>query len=86
MNQDVLSNKDTQDFNEVELPTNHYPKKVVKVQFKKGGEVTTATVRGVHIYDSHVKYDLGLWLGDGSVDDPEIEARVYNVDSRFVTA
>lgn len=43
-----------------------------------------ATVRGIHFYDGKVKYDLALWLGNGSVDDPEWETRIYNVDSILV--
>lgn len=67
------------------LPSAHQIDEVVSVTFKKGGDSINATVRGVHFYRGKVKYDLGLWLGDGSVDDPEAETRVYNVDSIFVT-
>lgn len=56
------------------------------VRLKLKNEKITATVRGIHFYPGKVKYDLGLWLGDGSVDDPEYESRIYNVDSIFVTA
>ena len=66
------------------LPSNFQVDQVVEVAFKKGGDAITATVRGVHFYRGKVKYDLGLWLGDGSVDDPEIETRIYNIDSLYV--
>lgn len=68
---------------EIILPSQFQPNQVVQVQFKKDDTPITATVRGVHFYPGKVKYDLGLWLGDGSVDDPEIETRIYNVDSEF---
>lgn len=55
---------------------------VVHLKIRK--EVVTATVRGIHFYPGKIKYDLGLWLGDGSVDDPEFESRIYNVDSILV--
>lgn len=58
---------------------------IVYLKFRKNDESFTATIRGVHLYKDKVKYDLGLWLGDGSVDNPEIETRVYNVDSTYVT-
>lgn len=59
---------------------------VVQVGFHKDERTTTATIRGIHFYPGKVKYDLGLWLGDGSVDNPESETRIYNIDSYFVTA
>lgn len=59
-------------------------KQVVKVKFNEKMEPITATIRGIHFYEGKVKYDLALWLGDGSVDDPEWESRIYNVDSYHV--
>lgn len=59
------------------------PNQVCKLQFRKDDKPFIATVRGVHFYVGKVKYDLGLWMGDGSVDDPEYETRIYNVDSVF---
>ncbi len=67
------------------LPSAFQVNQVVHVKFNKNGESITATVRGVHFYRGKVKYDLGLWLGDGSVDDPENETRIYNIDSIFVS-
>lgn len=66
------------------LPSAFQIDQVVSVQFKKGTYALSATVRGVHFYRGKVKYDLGLWLGDGSVDDPETETRIYNIDSIYV--
>lgn len=61
------------------------PLQVVKLQFRKEDTPFLATIRGVHIYPKNrFKYDLGLWLGDGSVDNPEEETRVYNVDSKYI--
>lgn len=57
---------------------------VIKMKIKDS--TILATVRGVHFYEDKVKYDLALWLGDGSVDDPEWESRIYNVDSILVEA
>lgn len=59
---------------------------VAKLKFRKNDEPYLCTVRCVHQYKNHIKYDLGLWLGDGSVDDPERETRIYNVDSIYVEA
>lgn len=70
--------------NEIILPSALQPNQVAKLQFRKNDEPIMATVRGVHFYPGKVKYDLGLWLGDGSVDDPKYESRIYNVDSVFV--
>jgi hypothetical protein len=62
------------------------PNQVVSLKFRDGDKPLNATVRGIHLYTGKkTKYDLGLWLGDGSVDDPERETRIYNVDSEFVT-
>lgn len=69
----------------LELPGMLQILQVVKLQFRKSDEPITATIKGVHIYRNKIKYDLGLWLGDGSVDDPERECRIYNVDAVFVT-
>ncbi len=66
------------------LPSAYQVDQVVKLKLQKNGEPINATVRGVHFYRGKVKYDLGLWLGDGSIDDPETETRVYNVDSLYV--
>lgn len=66
------------------LPSNLQVNEVAKVKFKENCEFT-ATIRGVHFFKSKVKYDLGLWLGDGSTNNPEIETRIYNVDSVFVS-
>jgi hypothetical protein len=66
------------------LPSTFQIDQVVEVAFKKGSEPINATVRGIHFYRGKVKYDLGLWLGDGSVDDPETETRIYNIDSIYV--
>lgn len=74
-----------QNFVGVPLPSGIFVNQVVKLQFRKTDEPINATVRGVHLYSNKVKYDLGLWLGDGSVDDPERETRIYNVDSEFIT-
>lgn len=68
------------------LPSAFQIDQAVGVRFVKGTEPITATVRGIHFYRGKVKYDLGLWLGDGTVDDPETETRVYNVDSIYVEA
>ena len=71
--------------NSIDLPSQLQINQVAKVKFRKDDVPFTATVRGVHFFISKVKYDLGLWLGDGSVDNPESETRIYNVDSVFVT-
>lgn len=68
------------------LPSEFQLKQVVCIKFNKGDKPLTATVRGVHFYNNKIKYDLGLWLGNGSVDDPERETRIYNVDSDYVTS
>lgn len=73
------------DSDAIQLPSALQPNQVAKLQFREKDEPLTATVRGVHFYPGKVKYDLGLWLGDGSVDDPERESRIYNVDSAFVS-
>lgn len=69
----------------IQLPSNLQPNQVCYLQFRKSDNPLTATVRCVHFYIGKVKYDLGIWLGDGTVDDPEYETRIYNVDSVFVT-
>lgn len=58
---------------------------VAHVKFRPDDKHITATIRGVHFFPGKVKYDLGLWLGDGTVDNPEYESRIYNVDSIFIT-
>lgn len=67
------------------LPSALQFNEVAKLQFRSTDNPITCTVRGIHFYSSKVKYDLGLWLGDGSVDNPETETRIYNVDSVFVS-
>lgn len=69
----------------LQLPSSLQPNQVCRLQFRKEDAPLTATVRGVHFYIGKVKYDLGLWLGDGSVGNPEYETRIYNVDSVFVS-
>jgi hypothetical protein len=77
-----------------ELPTNEQTvyipdftiKQVVKFKVKKDADYIYATVKGIHFYESKIKYDLALWLGDGSVDDPERESRIYNVEVEFLEA
>jgi hypothetical protein len=69
----------------IQLPSQFQINQVVKVRFQKDDKGLTATVRSVHFHRGKVKYDLGLWLGDGSVDDPERETRIYNVDSEFLS-
>lgn len=68
------------------LPSSLQINQVCKLQFRPDDKPIYATVRCVHFTASKVKYDLGLWLGDGTVDSPEYETRIYNVDSAFVTA
>ncbi len=75
----------TEKENSMRLPSNLQPNQVCKLKFREDDNPITATVRGVHFYIGKVKYDLGLWLGDGTVDNPEYETRIYNVDSVFVT-
>ena len=70
--------------NSIQLPSAFQPLQVVKLKFRPKDKPFTATVRAVHFTPSKVKYDLGLWLGDGTVDDPERETRIYNVDSIFL--
>lgn len=67
------------------LPSRCQHNQVVKVKFRENDEPFNATVRGIHFYPGKVKYDVGLWIGDGSVDKPEDETRIYNVDSVFVS-
>lgn len=58
---------------------------VVNLKFRETDQPLTCTIRAIHFYINKVKYDLGVWLGDGSVDNPETETRIYNVDSCFIT-
>lgn len=69
----------------VELPSSLQPHQVCRLKFRPEDNPILATVRCVHFSINKVKYDLGLWLGDGTVDNPEYESRIYNVDSMFVT-
>lgn len=80
----ILNDYDTGG-NSLLLPSGFQVNQVVHVQFRSMDEPFTATVRCVHFYNNKVKYDLGLWLGDASVDNPESETRLYNVDCVFVT-
>lgn len=68
-----------------QLPSRCQINQVIHVQLRQKDEPFTATIRGVHFYPGKVKYDLGVWLGDGTIDNPESETRLYNVDSVFVT-
>jgi hypothetical protein len=81
---DIIQFQNEYEHNRPSLPSTFQIDQVVSVQFKKGTYALNATVRGVHFYRGKVKYDLGLWLGDGSVDDPETETRIYNIDSVYV--
>lgn len=67
------------------LPSRCQINQVVHVKWRDNDEPFKATVRGIRFYKGKVKYDVGLWLGDGSVDNPEYEERVYNIDSVFVS-
>lgn len=82
----ILEDWDTEDEpNSMHLPSTFQPLQVVKVKFRPNDIPFVATVRAVHFTVSKVKYDLDLWLSDGSVDNPEFETRIYNVDSVFVS-
>ncbi len=81
----VLQEMDKEDFNPVQLPSQLQPNQVCHLKFRPTDEPLICTVRCVHFTVSKVKYDLGIWLGDGTVDNPEFETRIYNVDSCFVT-
>lgn len=70
--------------NSLMLPSKLQPNQVCSLQFRPDDKPIHATVRCVHFSAGKVKYDLGLWLGDGTVDSPEYETRIYNVDSSFV--
>jgi hypothetical protein len=59
-------------------------RQVIKLKFKQDQGHVFATIRGIHLYEDRIKYDLAIWLGDGSVDDPERETRIYNVESEFL--
>jgi hypothetical protein len=65
-------------------PSRHSLNQVVGIKFKESMEPMNATVIGIHFYEGKVKYDVSLWLGDGSVDDTHKATRVYNVDSCFI--
>lgn len=67
------------------LPSLFQINEVGFLKFKTEHSPITCTVRGIHFYSSKVKYDLGLWMGDGTVDNPEFETRIYNVDSVFLS-
>lgn len=72
--------------NDKTLPSALQINQVCVLKFRPDDKPIHATVRCVHFTASKVKYDLGLWLGDGTVDSPEYETRIYNVDSAFVKA
>ncbi len=80
----VLREMDNEDSNPTQLPSQLQPNQTCHLQFRPTDEPLICTVRCVHFTVSKVKYDLGLWLGDGTVDYPEFETRIYNVDSNFV--
>ena len=78
------SNTFIEKFPERVLPSNCQINQVVNLKFRENDVPFTAVIRGIHFYNSKVKYDVGIWLGDGSVDSIEEETRIYNVDSYFV--
>lgn len=71
-------------------------RQVAQLMFHSEMSPINVTIRGVHNYGKVIKYDLDLWLGDGSADgegykdeDTGILAlqkrtRIYNIDSCFV--
>lgn len=73
-------------------------RQVAKLQFTPEMPPIYVTVRGIHHYGLRTKYDLDLWLGDGTHDedgyeDPDTgvkmlqkKTRIYNVDADFVKA
>lgn len=69
-----------------QLPSKFQINQVVNLNFGSNIRAQHATVRGVHFFKSGIKYDLVLWLGDGSVDNPEYETRVYNVEEKYLSA
>lgn len=81
---DLIRFQDEYEKSQAQLPSRCQLNQVVHVHFMRKDNPLVATVRGIHFYPGKVKYDLGLWLGDGSVDNPETETRIYNVDSVFV--
>jgi len=69
--------------NPIQLPSALQPNQVAKLKFREKDEPLLCTVKAVHFYVGKVKYDVSLWLGNGTVDNPEYESRIYNVDSIF---
>lgn len=65
-------------------PSRHSLQQVVGIKFKNSIEPMNATIIGIHVYEGKIKYDVALWIGDGSVDDSQQQTRIYNVDSCFV--
>lgn len=71
-------------------------RQVAQLMFTSQMEPINVTVRGIHTYGDVIKYDLDLWLGDGSADgegyqdeDTGIKklqkrSRIYNVDASYV--
>lgn len=70
---------------EDDLPSQFQLNQVVIFGKNEECKLQYATIRGVHFYRGTVKYDLGLWIGDGSIDNPEKETRIYNVDEEVLT-
>lgn len=70
-------------------------RQVVRLQFMPAMEPILATIRGIHSYGDVYKYDLDLWLSDGTADDEgyadldtgikklQKRSRIYNVDESF---
>lgn len=71
-------------------------RQVAQLMFTPEMPPITATIRGIHTYGNVIKYDLDLWLYDGSADSEgyidedtgvkvlQKRTRIYNVDSSFV--
>lgn len=45
--------------------------------------MTRGFIRGIHFYESKVKYDISLVVGQDE-SNKDITTRIYNVDSVFV--
>jgi hypothetical protein len=71
-------------------------RQVAKLMFTPDMPPITVTIRGLHMYGDVLKYDLDLWLGDGTADDDgyadndtgvktlQKRTRIYNIDASFV--
>lgn len=71
-------------------------RQVAQLMFTSEMPPIHVTIRGVHNYGKVIKYDLDLWLGDGSADGEgykdedtgiltlQKRTRIYNVDACFV--